>query len=316
MTPHDPRLSRRSVLAALGAVGTASVTGGFATTSVLTDTERVRASLAAGAVDLRLGVTSRYAFDGGEGPVESVLVERPEGLSDWQTAVASGTVDCASDGLVDGDDLPVVELADLKPGDRGRVTTSLHVCANPAYLRVRARVLSSTDDRTGTDALERAAGDTDPAGELAAGLRVRLYVDGGCDGAPDGALLYPAVGASSPALAPDPDEATVAGLPSLADLASVAEFDLDGPETGTESGATAGPRPFPAGAVCVTLDWWLPRSVGNEAVTDAVTFTLEAGATQARHNDGTGTGTSPFAPSANESVTGASPPPTANGAGE
>jgi hypothetical protein len=276
--PTERGLSRRSVLAALGAVGAVSAGAGLATTSFLSDREPFAATMAAGAVDLKTGVTVRHAYTLDGESVERVLVERPPGLDDWVAAIADGTVDCTTDGLADGDAPGPVVLDDLKPGDRGRLTTSLHVCANPSYLSVRIVTLDSTDDRTGTDALETAAGDTDADGELPEALRVSLYVDDGCDGVPDGDRLFPTAGA------PTAD--------SLADLVAATAEGLwlgAGPD-GTTVFA-------PGETVCVTLEWHLPETVGNEALTDTVVFEVAAGAVQARHNDDPVAGV-PFAPTA------------------
>ena len=288
-TGAERGLSRRSVLAALGAVGTVSAGAGLATTSSLSDREPFAATVAAGAVDLKTGVTVRHAYTLDGEAVERTLAERPAGLSDWARAVAGGAVDCTTDGLVDGDAPEAVVLDDVKPGDRGRVTTSLHVCANPSYLSVRVGLLDSTDDRTGTDALEAAAGDTDADGELAAALRVSLYADAGCDGVPDGGRLFPA--------------AEAPGADSLADLAAAAG---DGILLGAGPEATVAFAP--GETVCVTLAWHLPETVGNEALTDGVVFEVAAGAVQARHNDEPAAGAA-FAPAAG----GSTPNATATG---
>jgi hypothetical protein len=295
----DVRLSRRSILGALGAVGATTAGAGFVTTAYFVDEERFPGTLAAGELDLKLGYTARYVVDRGGSPRETTLAERPAGLDDWAGAVTGGRIGCESGALLDGTTAPAVELSDLKPGDRGRLTASIHLCGNPAYLSARVRVLASTDDRSGTDALEAAAGDRDAAGELEESIRVRLYADPGCDGSADGRLIYPRASPDDPAsdrtLDPDRDARTIRRLPTLADLArdSVAGLLVDGDLLAGGSGD--GPvEPARPGAGCLTLEWWLPLSTGNEAVTDTVRFDLAVGAVQARHN-GSPAATGPFA---------------------
>jgi len=110
-------LSRRQLLLGLGAIGACSAGAGFGSVGYLTDRERAPNVTTAGTLDLKLGYRSTY---NGE-PLASAPGE-DEG------------VDCDTPGLVDGDGVPVVELADVKPGDCGTLTTTLYVCGNPSRL--------------------------------------------------------------------------------------------------------------------------------------------------------------------------------------
>jgi hypothetical protein len=163
--PGGAGVSRRAVLAALGAVGVASALAGVATTSALADRERVAGTLAAGAVELRADYRTRR----NDAPVASLPAALP------------ADPDCATPGLLDGDVLPTLRFEDVVPGESGVVTSCAYVCANPAYLWLRACL--DEDAETAHGDREAAAGDLTPtAGELGGALRTTLFLDRDGDG--------------------------------------------------------------------------------------------------------------------------------------
>jgi predicted ribosomally synthesized peptide with SipW-like signal peptide len=166
---HDLHgISRRSVLAALGAVGVTASGSGVATYAYLADREQLGASLAAGRVDLR----ADYRTTRGDETVHAVPESVPR------------DADCTTPDLIDGDVLPDLTFANVVPGESGTLSSCVYVCGNPTYLWLRACV---TDDEelVYTDR-EAAAGDTtSTAGELAGALRATLYLDENGDGVRD-----------------------------------------------------------------------------------------------------------------------------------
>jgi predicted ribosomally synthesized peptide with SipW-like signal peptide len=60
MTSDNIRISRRSVLAGLGAIGVASAGAGLGTTAFFSDEEAVAASLQAGRLDLLVDYRATY----------------------------------------------------------------------------------------------------------------------------------------------------------------------------------------------------------------------------------------------------------------
>jgi hypothetical protein len=246
-----PTLSRRQLLLVLGAVGACSAGAGFGSVGYLSDRERFPGVTTAGGLDLKVGYRSTY---NGE-----VLGAAP--------AEGGPAADCDADGLVDGDSVPVVDLADVKPGDCGSITTTLYVCANPARLWVAVDLLDAAENERRPE--EEAAGDDTPAaGELQDLVTVTVRVDADGDGAVDAAdrVVY---------------EGTLAGLATAAATGIHLTQDDDGP-TCVED------------ALSVVVDWCLPLDgpAHNRAITDTVAFDCRFAAVQCRHDP---EGWNPFA---------------------
>lgn len=257
------RLSRRQILAGLGTIGVASAGAGLGTTAFFSDEESFTDNqLTAGRLDLKLDYRATYVpgnratpfgagpddripgtdFDGDGGDDRFVLGQvpdlryaegdfagRPYGEQDWGDAVTA--MSCDDERLVDGDAASMFALGDVKPGDEGEFTMSLHHCDNPAYLWMRADravVDGVVQDRdSGVNEPEADAGDPDaPAGgvgELDDYLYVEAFYDLDCDNRWDapgeldlvlavdvsGSMLYPQHGG----LVLDPDGDTPNGRP-------------------------------------------------------------------------------------------------------
>ena len=219
-------LSRRQLLLGLGAVGACSAGAGFGSVGYLTDRERVPNVTTAGTLELKLGYRSTY---NGE-PLASAPGE-------------DDAVDCDTPGLVDGDGVPVIELADVKPGDCGTLTTTLYVCGNPSRLWLAVDVVDAAEnDRRPEEIL--AGDETVDVGELGELVDVTVRID--ADGVVDGTdrVVY---------------EGTLAGLGAAG--------DDDGwiPLTAT----CAAP-----GTHVATLRWTLPSDAPNTVQTDGVSFSL------------------------------------------
>ena len=200
--PQPTGLSRRKVLAGLGGVGAASVGAGLGTSAYFSDTELFRNnSLAAGTVDLKLDYKATYS--GGEGRLSEIQENYPdaEDLGDgvyllgqaptpadmqkWEDLVQGEEFEFCSpeadEFLINGDEIPVFTLDDVKPGDSGEVTISFHICDNPAYLQLSGSITENAENGQ-TDPEGAAEGvDTDGIGELADEIEVCVWYDEDCD---------------------------------------------------------------------------------------------------------------------------------------
>ena len=176
-------LSRRSILGGLGAIGVASAGAGLGTTAFFSDSERFdNNTITAGAVELRMDwQQSYYTGIPGQDPDDHTtwepinaypdldgdnlqdpiytrfqLVEDPtlvglpadadddeiEAAYRGQFASFDGTT---TDGTGNHEFVgPVINLDDVKPGDRGEITISKHVFDNPAYLWLNASGFENT----------------------------------------------------------------------------------------------------------------------------------------------------------------------------
>ncbi|PAU85474.1 hypothetical protein CK500_02040 [Halorubrum salipaludis] len=208
-------LSRRKLLAGLGAVGVASAGAGLGTTAYFNDTETFEGNtLTAGELDLKLDYRATYAGGTGrideingwysdEGPGEPFdVVEEDDGVylvgevpnideGEWPDVVQERDF-CAPDvDLVNGDEIPVFVLDDVKPGDCGEVTISLHICDNPSWVWMNGE-LTADDENTvsepeaGADGESNALGDDGDGpisgqGELADAIDVTMWYDEDCD---------------------------------------------------------------------------------------------------------------------------------------
>jgi len=208
-------LSRRKLLAGLGAVGVASAGAGLGTTAYFNDTEAFEGNtLTAGELDLKLDYRATYA--GGLGRVDEIngwysdegpgepfnVVEEEDGVyligevpnideGEWPDVVQERDF-CAPDvGLINGDQIPVFALDDVKPGDCGEVTISLHICDNPSWVWMNGEVTADDENtvsepEAGADGEGNALGDDADGpisgeGELADAIDVTMWYDEDCD---------------------------------------------------------------------------------------------------------------------------------------
>ena len=208
-------LSRRTVLAGLGAVGLASAGAGLGTTAYFNDTESFDGNtLTAGQLDLLVDWQQTYDF--GEG--RQFVSAHPDHDGDGEQSVEiDGDVVTYSDFPDEDDDdsnganLPVltcdnipplseadfgtdpvtgeemdtlVQLTDVKPGDSGEITFSLHLCDNPGYIWMQAGNVSD-DGGAGTE--PELLVDPDNLGDLGDAIQATLWYDEDCDNVYDGA---------------------------------------------------------------------------------------------------------------------------------
>jgi len=205
----DLSLSRRRVLGGLGAIGVASAGAGLGTTAFFSDSESFEGNtIATGELDLL--VDWQQTYDYGEG--RQFVSAHPDHDGDGeQSIVVDGQVlrysdfpdedDEDSNGAnipelncenvppleeatfgtdpVTGEEMEtLVQFADVKPGDSGEITFSLHLCDNPGYLWMQAD--NVTDDG---GVLTGPEGEVDPGnlGNLGDAIQATLWYDEDCD---------------------------------------------------------------------------------------------------------------------------------------
>lgn len=159
-------LSRRKVLAGIGGIGVAAAGAGFGTSAYFNDGEVFEENtITAGELDLRIdwqqlyygpeANTDNYAPYGPAGKPfvnahpdhdmdgeQSLAVDDHDYRYSDDDANIQDVLDC--DTLENSDQMSfdteyrerdrLIELRDLKPGDCGEVTFSLHLCDNPGYI--------------------------------------------------------------------------------------------------------------------------------------------------------------------------------------
>ncbi|PAU85472.1 hypothetical protein CK500_02030 [Halorubrum salipaludis] len=210
-------LSRRTLLAGLGAVGVASAGAGLGTTAYFNDTESFEGNtLTAGQLDLLVDWQQTYDFGEGQTFVsahpdhdgdgeQSILdpeteeVLRYSDFPDEEDEDSNGAnipvLDCetippteeADFGIdpVTGEEMEtLVQFTDVKPGDSGEITFSLHLCDNPGYIWMQAGNL--TEDG-GAHTEPESLVDADNLPDLADAIDAKLWYDEDCDNVHDGA---------------------------------------------------------------------------------------------------------------------------------
>ncbi|MBS3760362.1 SipW-dependent-type signal peptide-containing protein [Halodesulfurarchaeum sp.] len=214
MTADKPqlyRLSRRKVLAGIGAVGLASAGAGLGTSAFFSDEETFAENeLVAGELDLlvdwqqaaRFGdewtwVNAHPDHDGdGEQSIIDPLTEEVLKYSDFpdeddpnSNGANIPTLGCDSipplseaDFRIDpvtGEPMEtLVQFSDVKPGDEGEITFSMHLCDNPGYIWMQAGNL--TEDG-GLHPDPEAVVDPDNLPDLAGAIQASLWYDEDCD---------------------------------------------------------------------------------------------------------------------------------------
>jgi Ca-activated chloride channel family protein len=198
-----PELSRRKLLAGIGAVGAASAGAGLGTSAYFSDTETfTNNTLTAGTLDLKLDYKATYV--GGTGRLDAIkamgypdaealgdgryLLDQapsPADMQAWEDMVQGEDFNFCSpeadEFLVNGDGMPVFTLDDVKPGDTGEVTISLHICDNPAYLNLVGAITENAENGQNDPELEAESEDSDGMGELADAIQVCVWYDEDCD---------------------------------------------------------------------------------------------------------------------------------------
>lgn len=165
------------------------------------------------------------------------------------------------------EEVPQIQLFDVKPGDSGRLAVKLTTIADeddeqtvPVSVQSRIRELPNSRAENGRNEPELVAGDTtDSTGELQDELLFDIWDDNGvmnealighCDGSGD-------------------------ALISGGSFADVASDYADGGWT-TVTSPTGNPDCLePDESICLLYEWSIPEDVGNIIQTDSVSFAIE-----------------------------------------
>ncbi|MFQ3476732.1 VWA domain-containing protein [Halonotius sp. F2-221B] len=205
------RLSRRKVLAGIGVVGLASAGAGAGTSAFFSDEEEfVDNSLVAGELDLLVDWQQTYDFGDGQTFVsahpdhdndgeqsiidpETQTVQNYSDFPDDDDADSNGAnipgltcenipplseADFGVDPVTDENMETLVQFSDVKPGDSGEITFSLHLCDNPGYLWMQA---DNVSEDGGILTEPETAVDPDNLGTLGDEIQATLWYDEDCD---------------------------------------------------------------------------------------------------------------------------------------
>ena len=261
----------------------------------------------AGELDLKIDAQAHYA---GLTCTDGVWVEDEEGQSTRPDLIGDGCDGTWSEkDLVAGED-KFFNLVDIKPGDSGENTISLHVYDNDAWARFVITDVSDLENTFLQAELDSNNDDGVTSGELQENLEFSIWLD---EGVTDGFQC-----------SPDPGQPGVAGCyaditegdnvyqpQTEPQLASPGPLDQGGEThdiwtalalvyqgqgcqgsgrlddgTTTCPGLNADGRLIASITYYFGLSWNLPGDVGNEALTDSLSATLRFDAVQHRNNPG------------------------------
>ncbi|QIO24224.1 hypothetical protein [Haloarcula sp. JP-L23] len=184
---------------------------------------------------------------------------------------------------------PLVYLQDVKPGDFGEVTFSLHLFNNPGYIWFDAEILENADngmtepeekddDESGTNA------NGNNPGELLDAIHALVWHDDGDNVLEPTEVVYsPHDVDSDSTIDLTGDERIVAHgtLRDVLESAADGGIPLDADTRTTERDC------YPNSTTrYVCFAWWLPVDHANEIQTDSIGFDLGFYTEQCRHNDG------------------------------
>jgi len=190
-------------------------------------------------------------------------------------------------------DGPILDIEDLKPGDSGSISFSLHLFDNPGYIwldggLVEARENGVTDPERTDDgeagSPSEVASTLDNGVELLDQIRVTVWYDTDGDADVDDGEPILLGGNEDPTANPS--------LRQVLELLSTGHgVPLDG--GGAVDAGTAGRACFENSTTYyVGFHWELPVDHANEVQSDGVTFDVGFYAEQCRHNDGSGSDSS------------------------
>jgi predicted ribosomally synthesized peptide with SipW-like signal peptide len=281
-------LSRRKVLAGMGAVGLASVGAGLGTSALFSDTESFEGnSITAGTLDMSVTATVVAAND--------YWAEQPDILGLSETA--------------DGEAGVGLQVNDVKPGDWAIICFDIENETNPGYVQVSVPEGVTNAGGANPEPEQDAEGDADNDADLGDAMLASLWqsysgptdgssggmksdlsgLDGWTNDEPDGTVNKP--------------YATVAQDDFLAsDYGQTEESDMDYPTVNEFGDFLAGGQlirkndgtPFfvtnegsdrgdGKARFCLLLE--IPAAVGNEIQGDSLSFDLVFNTEQVRNND-------------------------------
>jgi predicted ribosomally synthesized peptide with SipW-like signal peptide len=205
MNDNPLSISRRRVLAGLGAVGIASAGAGLGTSAFFNDTESFENNvLTAGELDLKVDWQHKYygpatgdiygsagrpfvnAYPDvdGDGQHDTLLSRTEIGSAD--PSLTSDEVEAAYRAqfanVPDDFAMPVIDLDDVKPGDNGCLSLSMHLFDNPGYIWMGGELVSESENGQ-SEPESIVDGTAGGPGELADAIDAVLWYDddGDCE---------------------------------------------------------------------------------------------------------------------------------------
>jgi len=212
MTDDTIELTRRKILASVGAVGAAGAGVGMGTSALFSDEEEfAQNTLAAGELDLKIDWQQRYFGPANDSFPAYGAAGRPwvnahpdEDGDGIQSLDSDAYRSVPNDGVVTYEDQganiqeyltcetldhdydfgpnenSLIELEDVKPGDSGEVTFSFHLCDNPGYVWFCGELNDASEN--GTNDPESASPDEeDGVVELLDAVTVKTWYDVDCN---------------------------------------------------------------------------------------------------------------------------------------
>ena len=161
-------LSRRKLLGGLGAIGVASAGAGLGTTAFFSDEQSFEGNTITSGTLAMFGSWQQLYYgadqsvrpgdygDAGRPWVSAFPDDNNDGIqslgdrqyvddpSDDPAAGRNLPLSCSDFTDLEGGERPVIELDDVKPGDKGEVTFGFTVCDNPAYVWMNGEITSET----------------------------------------------------------------------------------------------------------------------------------------------------------------------------
>jgi len=216
-----------------------------------------------------------------------------ENLSDTEAAIVEASFRSQFADVPQDLDGPILDLDDVKPGDEGAISFSLHLFDNPGYIWLNGGLIEAREN--GHTEPERNDADTvGPAGEVATDLdndvelldeiRVTVWYDVDGDAEIDAGESVLLGGNADPTANPTLRQV-------LALLSTGNGIPLDG--EGAVDGGAVGRACFDNSTTYyVGFRWELPVDHANQIQSDSVSFDVGFYAEQCRHNDGRGMGAS------------------------
>jgi predicted ribosomally synthesized peptide with SipW-like signal peptide len=199
-------LSRRKMLAGVGAVGLASAGAGLGTSALFSDTETFEGNaLTAGELDLLVDWQQTYSYSTGGEEITTFVNAHPDHDGDGEQSIIDpeteevsrytdesrnlaglncenipplSEADFGTDPITEEPMETLMQFSDIKPGDEGEVTFSLHLCDNPGYVWMQA---SEVSESGGDHPDPEMAVDPDNLPDLAEEIAVKLWYDSDCD---------------------------------------------------------------------------------------------------------------------------------------
>lgn len=258
MSDDSLELTRNKILAGLGAIGAAGAGAGLETSALLSDEEQFTDNeLTAGTLDLT---------------VTAAAVE----ASEYFTSSGSGPDIVGNLGTADGAVVTGLQVRDVKPGDWVILCFEVHVEGNPGYVQLSA-----------DDVAQYENGQTEPEALVddSAGGSLGLPLDGSNHGELQDELLVEVYDEYDPKSAGAPPRSYLSGKTER--LSGTAKEVFDRLATGAYLGGRSspvevGPENSPIKRYLLLE---LPKDVGNEVQSDALTFDLVFESEQTRHNE-------------------------------